>query len=87
MHQVLPPYLVAGETVETYQACELMCAAQPKCRYGSMLFNDDGTGACYLAERGLAHQQPCVTRCHSFRKIALAKGQGFDAQHAARQGA
>ena len=81
-HQALPPYLVAGKPVQTLAECELMCSADKLCKYGTLLKSPNGGvgGTCYLAEHGLQDAQPCVTECHSFRKITIQDGFAKQAQ-------
>ena len=82
MVEALPPYLVAGQPVQTLAECELLCSADKSCKYGTLLKSHNGGvgGACYLAEHGLQDAQPCVTECHSFRKIAIQDGFAKQAQ-------
>ena len=74
-HQILPPYLgTPGKPMASVAQCQLACSANLDCKYGTLLVTEGEAGACYLSSHGMKKDEPCISKCHSFKKIAFADG-------------
>jgi len=74
-HQILPPYLgKPGVAMESTAKCQLACSANAECKYGTLLVTSGTAGACYLSSHGMKSNEPCISKCHSFKKVALTDG-------------